>query len=167
MDKRPTSQPELVETTEAVDDPGLSIPISVLPPCGLGRRLLVMIYDSVVIIAILMAAAAMGLLFGQSQKVALHDPVYTAYLVVFWFLYLAWCWRCGGITLGMRAWKVRLIADGSDQVSWKQCSIRFLMSLVSATALGVGFLWALFNPRKLTWHDSVSRTRLVRTGGSD
>jgi uncharacterized RDD family membrane protein YckC len=133
-----------------------------IEPCGLGRRFLVMIYDGVIILAILMAAAALALLFGQEKGMALQDPLYTGYLLIFWFFYLAWCWRNGGMTLGMRAWKVRLASETTEKPGWRQCLMRFIIGFVSVAALGMGFFWALFNRKKRTWHDLVSRTRLDR-----
>ena len=34
-------------------------------------------------------------------------------------------------------------------------------ALVSLLALGLGFLWSLWDPERLTWHDRLSRTRIV------
>lgn len=130
--------------------------------CGLLRRLVIMLYDSLVVVALFMVAAGLALLAGIRDQVALRDPLYTLYLLSFWFFYLAWCWHNGGMTVGMRAWKVRIEADNGAPPSWRQCLARFVMSLLSAAALGVGFAWSLIDEQKRTWHDQVSRTRLLR-----
>ncbi len=75
-------------------------------PCSLFRRLLIMLYDGVIIVALLMLATAFAMLAGTGNHTAMQDPLYTAYLVLVWFAYLAWCWHTGGMTLGMRAWHV-------------------------------------------------------------
>ena len=49
-----------------------------------------------------------SMLVGFEKATALKDWAYTLYLLVVWFLYLAWCWRKGGMTVGMRAWRVRI-----------------------------------------------------------
>src|SRR5690606_8632922 len=96
--------------------------------CGLMRLLMVVVYDAVVVFAILMIAGAIALILPFSNQSAGKDPGYTLYLLLAWFSYPAWCWRNGGMTLGMRAWKVRLINDSADepgqQPSWWQCVLR-------------------------------------------
>lgn len=133
------------------------------PPCGLLRRFLVMLYDAIVILALLMLAAALVLLLPLGNFTAGKDPIYTLYLVSVWFLYLAWCWRRGGITLGMRAWKVALLTESGKPADWKLCLLRFAGSLLSALPLGAGFAWSIFDEQQRAWHDLLSRSRLVRT----
>ena len=125
-----------------------------------------MVYDALVVIAILMAAGALGLLVFDHQASALRDPAYTAYLVVVWFAYFGWCWTKGGQTLGMRAWKIRLESATSDRPGWLVCALRFSVALLSAAAAGLGFWWSVFESRNRTWHDLASGTVLVKTGGA-
>jgi len=131
--------------------------------CGLPRRLLIMLYDGLIVIALMMFATALLLPVTSGSVVAGKDPAFTACLAAIWFLYLAWCWRHGGMTVGMRAWKVKLASDQGSAPSWKQCFIRFATSLLSAALLGAGFISALFEDERRTWHDRLSQTRLVRT----
>jgi len=131
-------------------------------PCGLFRRFLIMIYDAVVVVALLMLATTLAMLVGMENYTAVKDPVYTAGLVMLWFIYLGWCWHKGGMTLGMRAWRVRIENESGSHPGWGQCLRRFLVSLVSAAFAGLGFVWSLFESERKTWHDLASRTRLVR-----
>lgn len=133
-------------------------------PCGLGRRVLVMTYDAVAVVALMMAVTAVGLLTPLREQTALQDPAPTALLLVTWFLYLAWCWR-SGMTVGMRAWRVRLVTDNGNIPGWGRCLLRFVVSLLSAAALGLGFIRILFDRQRRAWHDLASGSRLVRTGG--
>lgn len=130
--------------------------------CGLLRRLAIILYDSVVVIALLMLATLVALLAGFQGGKALTDPFFTLYLFIVWFVYLAWCWRKGGMTLGMRAWRVRIEDENGDCPGWKHCSIRFAVSLLSAALAGAGFFWSLVDAEKRCWHDIASATRLVR-----
>lgn len=132
-------------------------------PCGLIRRFLVMAYDAVAVIALMMLVTALLLLTPLSDQKAFVDPLPTAIMMLTWFLYLAWCWRRAGLTLGMRAWRVKLVFEDVPTPGWGRCLARFLVSLVSAAALGLGFAWCLFNPERRAWHDLVSKSALVRT----
>lgn len=127
-----------------------------------------MAYDAVAVIVLMMAVTALLLLTPLGRQRAIEDPLPTAILLFTWYLYLAWCWRRGGLTLGMRAWRTRLIFEQPTPPGWGRCLLRFLVSLVSAAAFGAGFLWSLLNPGRKTWHDLASRSALLRTGrGSD
>ncbi len=130
-------------------------------PCSLIRRLAVMFYDAAVVVSLLMLATGLAMLTGFGGRTAMKDPFFTGWLVVVWFLYLAWCWR-RGMTVGMRAWGVRVENENGGRPGWGQSLIRFIASLLSAAAGGMGFLWSLVDRRRRTWHDFISRTRLVR-----
>jgi len=130
--------------------------------CGLVRRCMIMIYDALVIIVLLLVATAIAMLLQTGNRVAGKDLLFTLYLMVVWFLYLAWCWRHGGMTLGMRAWRVRLVTETGGQMSWKLCVFRFAGGLLSAMPLGLGYLWSLVDHEGLAWHDRLSQSRLVR-----
>lgn len=130
--------------------------------CGLLRLLAIIIYDIAIVISILMLATMLAMIAGFGGRTALKDPLYTTYLVSIWYLYLAWCWHKGGMTVGMRAWRVRIEDEHGNRPGWAKCTIRYLVSLLSAAAAGIGFAWVLFDSGKRTWHDILSGTRLYR-----
>ena len=131
-------------------------------PCGLVRRLAIMLYDALAVLALLILATALAMLAGFDQARAMRDPGFTLYLASIWFVYLGWFWRNGGMTMGMRAWRVKIETLDHGRPGWGRCLLRLLVSLLSAAALGAGFAWSLFDRRKRTWHDMASKTRLVR-----
>lgn len=127
-----------------------------------------MAYDAVAVIALMMAVTALLLPTPLGHQKAMEDPLPTLILVLTWFLYLGWCWRRGGLTLGMRAWKVRLVFAQMPKPGWGLCLLRFAVSLVSMLALGGGFMWALFDRERRTWHDLATGSALIRSSaGSD
>ena len=142
--------------------PGIATEPDNVQSCGLLCRFLVMLYDTIVIMALLMFATALALLLPLGNFTAGKDPVYTLYLFLVWFLYLAWCWRHGGMTLGMRVWKVVLLTESGRPADWRLCFVRFAGSLLSALPLGAGFAWSIFDEQQRAWHDRLSRSRLVR-----
>ncbi len=78
------------------------------------------------------------------------------------FGFFGWFWTHGGQTLGMRAWKIRVVTFDNRPLNWQQAFFRYVTAIISWLFLGVGFLAALFDPEKLTWHDRFSRTHLIR-----
>ena len=79
------------------------------------------------------------------------------------FVFFGWFWTHGGQTLGMRAWRLRLLDAEGGPVTWRQSLLRVAGAYLSALALGVGYLWVLFDRAGLAWHDRLSGTRLVMT----
>jgi uncharacterized RDD family membrane protein YckC len=124
--------------------------------------MLAMLYDAVAILALLMAATALAMLAGFRELSVVNDPLYAAYLLAVWFAYLGWCWRRGGMTLGMRAWRIRIETLDGQRPGRMQCLGRFLASLLSAALGGAGFLWSLIDREQRCWHDGLSATRLLR-----
>ena len=121
-----------------------------------------MLYDAVILLGLLMLASAAALPFGDVNKVALHDFWFTLWLLVVCFTYFGSCWRYGGMTIGMRAWKIRLISSNEQTISWPMCLLRFLVGLVSMSVFGLGILWALVDQKNRTWHDLAAHTLLIR-----
>ena len=122
----------------------------------------VMIYDFFIVLSLLMLATMLAMFAGFGDRTAMQDPVYTAYLLSIWFFYLTWCWHTGGMTVGMRAWRVKIEDENGNRPGWGKSTIRFLAALLSAAAIGIGFAWALIDSQNRTWHDLLSRTRLIR-----
>ena len=129
---------------------------------GLLRRLAAMLYDSVVVTGLLLIAAAVASPFDQGNQQAFRDPFFTLYLLAVCFFYLALCWKYGGMTVGMRAWKICLRPEHGDGISWKLCSIRFITALFSLALLGLGYIWSLFDAQKRCWHDITSGSGIYR-----
>ncbi|MDX2418301.1 MAG: RDD family protein [Xanthomonadales bacterium] len=130
--------------------------------CPMARRLLVMLYDTVILLGLLILATAVALPFGDVNKVAMRDFWFTLWLLAVCFAYLGGCWRYGGMTVGMRAWRVRLVSYDDQTISWPRCLLRFFAGVVSVGALGLGILWALVDSKNRGWHDLAARTILIK-----
>jgi uncharacterized RDD family membrane protein YckC len=130
-------------------------------PAGLQRRLLAIVYDAVIVLGLLLLATAAIMPFVDTQPMAMRDPLFSLWLLCVWFSYLCWCWR-KGMTLGMRAWKLRLQTDSGHALTVPRCLLRFLVSLAGASVLGAGYLWSLADSRRRCWHDIATGTCLVR-----
>ncbi|MGH8091001.1 MAG: RDD family protein [Rudaea sp.] len=76
--------------------------------------------------------------------------------------YFVVSWTRGGQTIGMRAWRLRVVGADGNRVPWSHAFLRFFVALVSLAALGAGFWWALVDAQGRTWHDMAARTRAVR-----
>ena len=130
------------------------------PPAGLLRRLAAIVYDLLIVLALLMVATIASILVRGGTAISPGSVWFQMLLLAIWWLYFAWSWAERGQTVGMRAWKLVLTSDDGDGVSWARASLRFLAAGLSTVIAGLGFLWSLFDRDRRAWHDRLSRTSL-------
>ena len=130
------------------------------PNASLVKRLLAMMYDSLLVIAVWMTVSYIFLFFNDQQAVT--GPIYESALFLVTFLFFALFWTRSGQTLGMIAWRLRIESDQGQPLSAKQALLRFMAAIFSAVALGMGYWWIMFDSNKLSWHDRWSNSRVVQ-----
>ena len=136
-------------------------------PASLWLRVAAGLYDLFPLIALWMLTAGVALLAVRGE-VDLSHPSFgwqvglrTA-LVVVTGAYFVISWARGGQTIGMRAWRLRIVDDDGNALGWTRATLRFVVACASLCALGIGFFWCLFDARKRGWHDVAARSVLVR-----
>lgn len=157
-------------------------------PCPLWRRLLALVYDLLVVVAIVMVVGLLcqlatgGKLIstGASTSVPLWYQTLQGLVVAAYFIS---AWRRGGQTVGMRPWRIRVTTIAGTTPSIQQSVIRLLVAAAPLLALllepalglsttlwtmliawGAWFAVALFNRRRRALHDLAAGTeiRLLR-----
>jgi uncharacterized RDD family membrane protein YckC len=126
---------------------------------GFLRRLAAQIYDFLLLIALLFIATALLLPFTSGEAVISQQTlIYRLYLTAISFFFYGWFWTHGGQTLGLRAWKIKVLTLEQKPISWTQALLRFATAIISWVFCGLGFLWILIDKNKLSWHDHLSKT---------
>jgi uncharacterized RDD family membrane protein YckC len=128
------------------------------PSASLIKQLVAMLYDSMLIFAVLFLATAIALLFTGGEAIE-ASPLFNLYLLLTVFTYYAWFWRKSGQTLGMRVWKIKIVSEFGGLPSWGVSYLRLAFALLSILCFGLGYWWRLFKP--YTWHDRLSQTRVI------
>jgi uncharacterized RDD family membrane protein YckC len=155
-------------------------------PCPLWRRLLALVYDLLIVVAIVMVVGLLCQLATGGKLIrtgattvvpiwyqALQGVVVAAYFIS--------SWRRGGQTLGMRPWRIRVTRDDGGTPTLQQALIRVLVAaaplvlLLLAQVLGLrATLWtllavwagwfvvAVFDPRRRALHDIAAGTEVRR-----
>jgi uncharacterized RDD family membrane protein YckC len=133
---------------------------------GVLRRFGAMLYDLLLVVALLFIVTALFLPFTGGEAITPDrsgalELVYRAVLllVVVLFFCLFWTWR--GQTLGMLAWRLRVERNDGRFLTWRDALVRFGGACVSLAALGLGYFWIWIDRDKLAWHDRWSGTRVV------
>jgi uncharacterized RDD family membrane protein YckC len=130
-------------------------------PAALWRRFAAAIYDLFPVLAIWFAIGFVATGLRGFRAVPPQTWWFNALLLGSAFAYFAWSWRRGGQTLGMRAWRLRLISDDGNTLNWSAALLRCVVAVFSIGLAGIGVFWALADPQRRTWHDLAARTRVV------
>jgi len=96
---------------------------------GPTRQLSALFYDAWLLAAVFMAASALVLPFTSGEPVKAGNPFMTTYIFVVWYGFYAWFWTHGGQTLGMRAWKIRLVSTTNKPINLMQSLLRFMSGM--------------------------------------
>lgn len=128
---------------------------------GLIRRLAAILYDGLLLIALLFVATAIITLpFGNpSGAMLLGFQLFIFEIIP--LIFFTGFWIRGGQTLGMRAWRLKLVRMDGEDISWSDALKRHFAALFSILLFGLGFIWILFDPQKFAWHDRLSKTQLI------
>lgn len=129
---------------------------------GLLRRIAAMLYDALLVAALLFFATIPFIAVRGGEPVEAGDSlVYRAALALVVYAFFVGFWSRSGRTLGMQSWGLQLETVEGQVPSLAQASVRFAAALLSWLPAGLGFLWQLWDPQKLTWHDRISKTHIV------
>jgi uncharacterized RDD family membrane protein YckC len=158
-------------------------PVPVAAPT-VRRRLIAMVYEAFLLLAVEMLAVALYLLVTGNRQ----EPVYQHGLKFFLFLvtaaYFVHFWTDSGHTLAMKTWRIKLVKLGYARVPYRTAAIRYLLSwgwflpaLVVcgafgltgkaevAVALAIGIvawgLTAFLDKDRQFLHDKLAGTRLI------
>jgi uncharacterized RDD family membrane protein YckC len=140
----------------------LGAPQKPVEPATLFRRLAAIAYDSLLLAALLFCFTLLAIAVRGGRAIAPGVWWFEASLAAISFGFFGWFWTHGGQTLGMRAWRIRLIRPDGRRVSWAQAAVRFFSAWLSALPAGLGYWWGLLDPHGRCWHDRLSRTYLIR-----
>lgn len=130
-------------------------------PASLLRRLGAALYDGLLVLAVLMLVTIPFVAIRGGEPVATGNNFgYRISLFVVMYAFFAGYWTRSGQTLGMQSWGLRVEGPDGEPPDLRSATIRFAVSILSWAALGLGFLWQLWDRDGLTWHDRASDTRL-------
>lgn len=133
---------------------------------GLLRRLGALLYDTLLLAALWMLTTAFFLPFTGGEALSearspLLERIYQAALLAVLVGFYGISWTSRGQTLGMAAWRLRVERKDGRLLTWPDVLRRLAAALLSWAAFGMGWLNALVDPQRRTWHDRLTHTRVV------
>ncbi len=148
-----------------------------LPVAGVVPRLAAIVYDGLLLFALLCLATLLAVLatgqldfdIPEASNTVMHeaDPLlagwpFQLYLLCVAIGFYSFFWRKKGQTLGMQAWRIQVQKTDGGVPSWGQCIVRCLAAIVSFSLAGLGYWWIWLDKDKSSWHDRLSGTKVLR-----
>ena len=138
---------------------------------GFGRRFAALIYDSLLIAALLMiyTGALLGFTHGHAitrENAGVWWYAYRCGEVLLTGGYCVLNWTRSGQTLGMRAWHLRAVSAAGQPLTFISAVLRFLCAVAAWSPAALGVLWLYVDPERVALHDRLSKTRVLHLTGS-
>lgn len=128
---------------------------------GLGRRMMSLLYEALLVAALLLAASIPFALLTSGWESALRRPLNQLYLALLLGVYFVWQWMRGGQTLAMKTWRLRLVTREGTPLTAGHAIRRYVFALAGIALGGAGFVWALFDRDRQFLHDRLAGTRII------
>ncbi len=129
---------------------------------SLSARLMAGIIDSFLQVAgLVLVIAILGLVWGDAAQFLLQFAALAVPVGYNWYFWT----RRKGQTPGKFALGIRVVKADGTRISDTDAVIRAIGYQVSSIVCGLGFIWAIFDKNKQTWHDKLARTYVVRKQG--
>lgn len=129
---------------------------------GFWRRVVSMIYESLLLLAVLFIAGVVFHLVFRDMNSLFFRPAFQLYLLLVAGMYFTWFWTHGGQTLPMQTWKFRVVSVDGRRLNLKQALARYLFAVIGIFLGGCGILWALFDREGQFLHDRLAGTRIIK-----
>ena len=125
------------------------------------RRLASILYDFLLVVAVLIIMSIPFFSFDLQENNLLKVTIQIYYYLITQYFFV-WFWVHNQGTLGMKTWKIKIICDNNNRLTYKQAIIRFNVAIFSLLFFGLGFLISFFRKDKKCFHDIISKTALIK-----
>ena len=138
-----------------------------MTPASLARRLLALVYDSLLVVGMCFFIGILAVIANGGQSLEANTIgsllLWLGLLSTPLLFYTLFCGHRRGATLGMLAWHIRVVDRQGNPIGHRRAALRMLAGLAAALPLGAGWLALLFHPQQLSWHDRWTGTQIVHT----
>ncbi|MCY4128939.1 MAG: RDD family protein [Gammaproteobacteria bacterium] len=126
-------------------------------PAGFLVRIMAMIYDALVVLGIWVFTIVILVTVSGDAVVGAWVQ---SLLFVELFAFFAYFWIRRGQTIGMLAWRLRIVS--AEPMTLRKVLMRFVGALLGSVCLFVGYLWILIDTERRSWSDLLSDSQVVR-----
>jgi uncharacterized RDD family membrane protein YckC len=130
---------------------------------GFFKRVFSIIYDSLAITGIIFSLSLLLVLLngGYTEENSIAGLIQLLIIILSGPCFYTYFWIANeGQTLGMQAWKIKLISQKKD-LSIVLCLLRCFMSVISFLIFGAGYFLILFHKDNRSLADLLTDTQII------
>ena len=98
---------------------------------------------------------------GRVQTNPIQDAVLFSLMLGSSFGFYAYFWIRSGQTLGMIAWRLKMVRLDNQLVSLRDALHRYILAWPAFLLLGIGYLWLFVDAEGDGAHDKLSKTKVL------
>jgi uncharacterized RDD family membrane protein YckC len=134
---------------------------------GIGSRVGAFLLDIIILLGITTLTLWAGFHLGnivfniREDNLNLFVPLYLIlfFLSTTYFLFLQ---GFSGKTIGKMIFGIKVVGKDGESIGLWDSLIRWLGYFISILFIFIGFIWALFDPKRQAWHDKFAETYVVK-----
>jgi uncharacterized RDD family membrane protein YckC len=135
-----------------------------MEPAGFFRRIFSLVYDTLFVLAIVIS---LSLLLNVANSGAPEPGTFLSAIqliitITSGPLFYCYFWqKNGGQTLGMQAWKIKLVTCNNEAPTLKTSLTRCFISFISFLAIGLGYFLIIIDKQNRSWSDIYTNTKII------
>jgi len=136
-----------------------------MEPAGFFRRIFSLIYDTLFVLAIVVCLSLLlNVINGEAPEPGTFLSVIQLFIAVTSGpVFYCYFWQKNkGQTLGMQAWKIKLVTCNEETLTVKTSLTRCLISFLSFLMMGLGYLIIIIDKKNRSWSDIYTDTRIIK-----
>ena len=125
------------------------------------RRLMITVYDLIILLGIIFIFSLpfADIKINENTSFIFLFQLYMYIVIKIFYVYL---WTNGRSTIGMKAWKTKVVNIYNDPIKYKTAIIRFNIAFVTNIFFCIGILYSVYDKENRTIYDIISKTNLVK-----
>ncbi|MDX9689806.1 MAG: RDD family protein [Alphaproteobacteria bacterium] len=150
--------------------PPITPPVIAMDYAGVTSRLIAMVIDRmlllimtgvvfILLIPVIIVGGIVVLPFGIFPGIPF--TIASLYLVLAWLYFATMDSSARGATYGKRLMGLRVVGEDGLRISFTRATVRYGISLVSATIFLLGYLMAFVTSKRQTLHDMVAESVVI------
>tara|TARA_Y100001970_G_scaffold59954_1_gene76373 strand:+ start:2977 stop:3396 length:420 start_codon:yes stop_codon:yes gene_type:complete len=130
---------------------------------GFFKRVFSLVYDSLAIAGIILSLSLLLVLLngGYAEQNSISGLIQLLIIILSGPCFYTYFWIANeGQTLGMQAWKIKIISQKKD-LSIGVCLLRCFVSIISFLIFGIGYFLILFHKDNRSIADLITDTQII------
>src|SRR4030066_248912 len=135
---------------------------------GLGLRIGAFLLDIIILFVVttltLWVGFSLGSIVFNIREENFINVIVPLYLILFFLstTYFVFLQGFSGKTIGKMLFGIRVIRTDGESIGFWDALIRWVGYFISLIFIFIGFIWAVFDPKRQAWHDKFAETYVVK-----